>query len=509
MILICGASGLVGKELSKFFDNNHIEYIGTYNTNVINKNNMFKVNLGNHEELEVFLIQHKITYCIFCVVERLTDKCENNWNEIRNTNIDLVNIASFLCNKLNIKFIHLSTDYVFDGLTQPNKPESPKNPLQNYGISKLVSEYRVLKNCNNFCIIRTPVLYSSLSKIHDNAVSLIGKNIMDLRNNKCFKEDNYSIRRPLYIEDLCCFINDCIDKPSGIYHFYNPHNKFTKYEMSNIISKYLGFQNNIKPVSSIGDSIAPRPYDTQLIDNNFDISKYSFKNFNESIELCFRKFKHPKINKSSSKDYFLLIDLDGTIIDSSKAHYNAYVKTFEKYGKNFISFDEWNDIILNDNIDNYLKKCFDAKMISEVKHIKLLNLQNETIDFTKNSQFFIEYLLENNFNFCMVTNTTEETVSHFKEKLPILKCIKNWIYRENYNLQKPDPEPYKLAINTYYNNEKYIIGIEDSLVGFRSVSAVTNIIYIYDNEKVFSNNDCFLFDDFSKIVENNKNELLD
>ena len=209
MILICGASGLVGKEMSLFLERKNIKYIGTYNTNKINKPNMFQIDFFNPSLLEKFLCFHNVHCCIFCIVERLTDVCENNWDKIKKINIDLVHITSYLCNKLNIKFIHLSTDYVFDGSTQPNFPYSIKNPLQNYGISKLISEYRVISNCEKYCIIRTPVLYSVLSKIHDNAVTLIGKNVMDLRNRKT-SEDNYCIRRPLYIPDLCNFIYKCI-----------------------------------------------------------------------------------------------------------------------------------------------------------------------------------------------------------------------------------------------------------------------------------------------------------
>lgn len=175
MILICGASGLVGKEMCKFLDEQNTSYIGTYNNNRVDRNNMFKLDFADPKMVEEFLLQHKVTSCIFCIVERLTDVCENSWNEIKTTNVDLVHTTSYLCNKLNIKFIHLSTDYVFDGSRQPNLPDGLKNPLQNYGISKLISEYRVLNNCKNYCIIRTPVLYSSLSKIHDNAVCLIGK----------------------------------------------------------------------------------------------------------------------------------------------------------------------------------------------------------------------------------------------------------------------------------------------------------------------------------------------
>ena len=150
MILICGASGLVGKEMCKLLDENEINYIGTYNSDKINKNNMFKLNFNNANEIEEFMVKHNIKKCIFSIVQRLTDICEQNWTETKNVNIDMVYNTSYICNKLNIKFIHISTDYVFDGLSQPNYPESVKNPLQNYGISKLISEYRVINNCNNY-----------------------------------------------------------------------------------------------------------------------------------------------------------------------------------------------------------------------------------------------------------------------------------------------------------------------------------------------------------------------
>jgi len=131
MILVCGASGLLGKELSQYFDDNNVEYIGTYNKNFIDKKNMFYLDFSDPYKLEDFLISNKITCCIFCIVERLLDKCENSWNDIKHTNINLVHITSYICNKLDINFIHLSTDYVFDGSKQPNLPDGDKNPLQN------------------------------------------------------------------------------------------------------------------------------------------------------------------------------------------------------------------------------------------------------------------------------------------------------------------------------------------------------------------------------------------
>jgi dTDP-4-dehydrorhamnose reductase len=499
MILICGASGLVGKEICDYLDNRNIDYIGTYNKNKIDKSNMFQIDFSNPKLVEDFLVKHNIKCCIFSIVERLTDICENNWNEIKKTNIQLVHITSYLCNKLNIKFIHLSTDYVFDGSNQPNLPVSVKNPLQNYGISKLISEYRVISNCINYCIIRTPVLYSELSKIHDNAVTLIGKNIMDLRNNKKI-EDNYSIRRPLYISDLCQFIYDCIGNYNGVYHFYNPYNKFTKYEICQKIGKYLDIQiDTIIPTNNKSEGIAPRPYDTQLKDTQYNINNYSFIDFDESIKKCFKKYKHPKINIKNKNEVFICLDMDGTIIETSIAHYNAYKKVWENNNKNFLNINEWTNIIQTGNINNYLINIFGEKDFDRIKKEKLEYLREEPITFSKNSDIFLKYLIENKFNFCIVTNTNKKTVELFKEKLPLLNEIKQWVYREDYNLPKPDGECYNLAKQKYYKNEKYIIGFEDSVVGYNALKHHTDLIYIFNNELVFKEYDCYLFDDFNEL----------
>jgi beta-phosphoglucomutase-like phosphatase (HAD superfamily) len=194
-----------------------------------------------------------------------------------------------------------------------------------------------------------------------------------------------------------------------------------------------------------------------------------------------------------------MLDLDGTLIDSNLAHYNAYKKVFDKYNYSFLSIDEWNNIILNDNFDNYLKNLFHENIFNMIKLEKLNFLKNQEICFTKNSELFLRFLIEYKFNFCIVTNTKKETVNIFKEKLPILNDINQWIYRDDYNLPKPDSECYKLAKQKYYNNEKYIIGIEDSMVGYNALMQNTDIIYIYNNTSIFKNNDCYLFNDYNNI----------
>lgn len=63
------------------------------------------------------------------------------------------------------RLIHISTDYVFDGLgSTPYTPDAPTNPINVYGASKLEGEKLVLRATANAAVIRTSWLYSSTGR---------------------------------------------------------------------------------------------------------------------------------------------------------------------------------------------------------------------------------------------------------------------------------------------------------------------------------------------------------
>lgn len=476
-ILVCGASGLLGREICNKLKNENIKFIGTYNNNHTKEENYY-----NFNEIDEIIENEKPTIIINCIVNRIVDDCENKWNDIKNVNIDISDKLS----KYFIKIIHISTDYVFDGNNSPYHDNSITNPKQNYGISKLISELRIINNTTNYLIIRVPVLFTEKNKnLNENAITQIGKKIMDL-TNKNINEDNICVRRPVYIPIFVDFIYDSIiNDYKGIYHFYNPYHKTTKYnialEIKDILSKSFV---KINPVYDIGN----RPYDTELKDIKYDITKY-YKNYNFSniLKLCFGKFYHP----ANLKDCFLLIDLDGTLIDSERQHYEAYNELLG------ITFDEFkikniNNILdYDDNIKQQKNYIFKTK----INDIKLIDGSND----------FLCYILNNNINYCIVTNTSKENVELYREKFPILKKMNNIISREDYNYKKPNPESYILGLSKYYKNEKYIIGIENTIAGYNSLKNITDIIYIKidDNKELFNNYDVFLINNLKYIYNNN------
>lgn len=484
-VLICGSSGLLGSRVAHYLRGKGVYFIGTYNKNKVD--DAVQVDFLNVDSIRDIILKYSITACINCIVERRVDVCEDNWDEIKKTNIDVTNNIAKVCRDMTVHMIHISTDYVFDGTQAPYTPDSKTNPLQNYGISKFISEQRVVRHCPNHTIIRVPVLYSEFTKdLSDSAVTVIGKKILDRTSE--YKEDNYSVRRPLYIDDLCPFIYDCIEGGArGIQHFGNPYDKVSKYGMSKMISDYLQKPLNVLPVNTPPTDGVDRPIDTQLVTNS---NGYDFTSIRIGLERCFSKLWHPKIKEHPS-DLFFLIDLDGTLVDTEPLHHEAYHKV--------LGYDlDVKTIIETTGIDSYLNEKYDANEFNRIKREKLeWMLRMDDVKCMKNADTFIHTITELGINHCVVTNTNKVVVDHFRQRLPVLNKLKNWITREDYKLPKPNSECFELAINRYKGQEKYIIGFENSKVGYDALKHVTDCIYLFNED--MKSEDVYIINDFNSI----------
>ena len=184
-----------------------------------------------------------------------------------------------------------------------------------------------------------------------------------------------------------------------------------------------------------------------------------------------------KLDSKCSNNFFLMIDMDGTITDTENIHYNGYKYALEQYGIN-IDYDEYINLSNNGKVDEYLKEKIpdNFKTIKIIKnsHIKTNNI----INLMKGAEELINYIICFNINHVVVTNTSKENVDFFKEKNPLLNKLTNWITKEDYKYPKPNNECYFIAKSKYYKNEKYIIGIENTICGYNAIKFLTNIVYI-------------------------------
>lgn len=492
-VLVCGASGLLGRHVWNWFKDRGVPCVGTYRTSAAIADKLVCCDVSNAEQVRQLFEAHKPTVCVNCVAQRFIDECENDWAATKSTNIDAVAILADQCAAHNVHLIHISTDYVFDGTKPPYLPNSPPNPLQNYGISKLVGEMRLkASKCNKYTIIRVPVLYShDYKELTETAVTVIGKKVMNTLDRH--KEDDVSVRRPVYIPDLCHFIHWVVNDEEHAYdmrtlHFANYANRFTKYEIAKMIAEYLGKpSDHIAPDIPSATALASRPMDTCLTDTTLQLIKFPMTPLHTGIQYCFEKFRHPRISDCNyNNDIFLLLDLDGTLIDSEQLHLSCYIQAFQDLGLEGWHLDVFRQglsytVENGGNVDEVLSQFFshDHDIIRVIKQKKQeLVMDTTKVDFMPGMEALVELIHKNNINHAVVTNTTRQSAQHFQSILPALSKLKNWVTREDCTHSKPHPEPYQLAKSRFWKDEHYIIGFENSIVGYRSLKSTTDLIYI-------------------------------
>ena len=88
------------------------------------------------------------------------DGCETAKEECFAVNAEALKNIAIACHRKNIRIIHFSTDYVFNGTgSAPYKEDDDCDPINTYGASKLAGERYLQTLAQNYIIIRTAWLY--------------------------------------------------------------------------------------------------------------------------------------------------------------------------------------------------------------------------------------------------------------------------------------------------------------------------------------------------------------
>lgn len=169
---------------------------------------------------------------------------------------------------------------------------------------------------------------------------------------------------------------------------------------------------------------------------------------------------------------FFLIDLDGTLLKTDHLHYEAWAKVLK------LNVQYVERIITTHGINYILNDYPDPLQLRKRKSLEMLKFTD--IETIENMDAFVDFIIENNIEHVVVTNTNREVVEHFKEQVPILKKLKNWIVREDYVNPKPDPECYQLAIKN--NTDRCIVGFENSREGLEALYKVTPNVFHVNNK---------------------------
>ena len=265
-----------------------------FNLNSIIENWKFfdsdKLDITDKKKVLDIFSEFKPEFVINCAAYTNVERAEIEKKKAYLVNQHGVKNLLYACQKFSIRLIHLSTDYVFDGLkTTPYSECDKPNPINIYGKSKLAGELEILNSNVESIIIRTSWLYSKFGK---NFV----KRVLNFNNNDEYNIINDQIVSPTYSKDLSLSILEIIKNSSykwscgDIFHYSN-QGSCSWYEFANEISKYMKFQNKINKINTSDlSSFVKRPkysvMNNSKFKNTFDVR---INNWRDSLRLMLEK----------------------------------------------------------------------------------------------------------------------------------------------------------------------------------------------------------------------------
>lgn len=277
-IAVLGSEGQLGKTLQYLVNQESCKY------KFYSKQD---VDITNRQSIESAFAQHSFNFCVNCAAYTDVEAAEKDNKEAFLINVEGAKNVADTCREKNIKLIHISTDYVFDGKKRTPYTISDKtNPINEYGKSKLKGEYCIKEALKEHYIIRTSWLYSVYGR---NFFKTIVKRIGE---NNSLKVTTEEIGTPTSCIDLSHFIFHIVNEdnlPFGIYNF-SAQGSTTWYGFAKEIVKnlYPDRQTNISPTDNF-KTIAKRPK-YSVLDNIETQRVYKkFKKWEESLKEVINK----------------------------------------------------------------------------------------------------------------------------------------------------------------------------------------------------------------------------
>ncbi|MDR2545719.1 MAG: dTDP-4-dehydrorhamnose reductase [Methanobrevibacter sp.] len=244
-IWITGYKGMLGYDLVKTLSKDY-ELILT---------DKKQVNITNFNNVEELIKQHKIDVIINAAAYTDVDGSQTNKKIAYNVNAVGSKNLAIASKEHNIKLIHISTDYVFNGdKNNPYTEEDETDPINYYGETKLQGEKFIQENMSKYFIVRTQWLYGING---GNFVKTMLK-LAESSNEINVVNDQFGC--PTFTKDLAIAFRELIT--SEKYGLYNVTNsgECSWFDFAKLIFEIANVDVNLNPVLTFQyPTIAKRP----------------------------------------------------------------------------------------------------------------------------------------------------------------------------------------------------------------------------------------------------------
>lgn len=267
-VLVLGANGLLGSNVVIEAAQRGWEVCGTYHNSKPEFDIPLKeFHLQHIESFEEIIEFFNPANVINCAALTDVDLCEENPESAERVNGDAPGAIARRCDDFDIRFVHVSTDYVFDGTEREPYDESAQpNPIQVYGKTKLKGEQLVRQHSDECLIPRLSFVWG----IHRDTSSMAGF------PSWVTSRINESLEVPLFVDQWISptragqaaetILELILEGVGGVYHVASS-SCVTPFEFGQLLLEYLdintsGVLNRIS-MDSV-DRTAKRPQYTCL-----------------------------------------------------------------------------------------------------------------------------------------------------------------------------------------------------------------------------------------------------
>jgi dTDP-4-dehydrorhamnose reductase len=220
------------------------------------------------------------------------DTCEADPEGCELLNVTAVSYLIHACKSNNTFFCHVSTDFIFDGLSGPYDEEAKPCPISIYGESKLRAEQLLQASTIKWGIARTILVFGIVEDMSRTNIILWVKK--SLEDGKTINVVTDQFRTPTLAEDLamgCWLITK--NHVQGIFNI-SGSDFLTPYEMAIKTAEFYHLPKELikKADSSTFSQPAKRPARTGFIlDKAKKVLGYSPSSFNEGIAFMAKQVK--------------------------------------------------------------------------------------------------------------------------------------------------------------------------------------------------------------------------
>lgn len=171
----------------------------------------------------------------------------------------------------------------------------------------------------------------------------------------------------------------------------------------------------------------------------------------------------------------VLFDLDGTLIDSEYFYFKNWAPILKSEFDLQISYDDWIRDFAGHTLAHNVKRLvedygYDTTEEDMWKRTRAAYADSNmsAIQLMPFAEDILQYLKENNIRIGLVTSSYRSTVDTVLGKHGLLHYFEFFVTRECVEFPKPNPEPYRLALDKLKLDGTCCAAIEDTITGSQS-----------------------------------------